>query len=140
MKIKKILVPVDGSKTSKNAVSYASYLAKNLGSSITIYHQPDLTYFQNVAISPAMQDAITKDAKSIVNDAVKIVKKAGVSCQWKIGIGQNPAKDILRFSKKHGFDQIIMGSRGMSTAAEIFLGSVSHHVVQKSTVPVTIVQ
>ena len=101
-------------------MSYASYLAKNLGSSITVSHQPDLTYFQDVVISPSMQDAIVKDAKSIVDNAVKVVKKAGVSCQWKIGAGQHLAKDILKFSKKHGFDQIIMGSRSMSTAAEIF--------------------
>jgi len=35
---------------------------------------------------------------------------------------------------------VVMGSRGLSGLKEIFLGSVSHHVVQKSSCPVMIVK
>jgi nucleotide-binding universal stress UspA family protein len=41
---------------------------------------------------------------------------------------------------KNKFDIIIIGSRGLGSVKEVFLGSVSHAVVHKSKIPVLIVK
>ena len=43
-------------------------------------------------------------------------------------------------AKKEKFDLIVIGSRGMGTAKEIFLGSTSNYVLHKSPIPVLIVK
>ena len=42
--------------------------------------------------------------------------------------------------EKYNFDMIVMGSRGIGSAKEVFLGSTSNHVLHKSKIPVLIVK
>ena len=42
--------------------------------------------------------------------------------------------------EKEKFDMIVMGSRGRSSAKEIFFGSTSNYVMHKSLIPVIIVK
>lgn len=48
--------------------------------------------------------------------------------------------EILNFSQKNKYDIIIIGSRGLGSIKEVFLGSTSHAVVQKSKIPVMIIK
>ena len=41
---------------------------------------------------------------------------------------------------KEKFDMIVMGSRGRSSAKEIFFGSTSNYVIHTSKIPVVIVK
>ena len=50
------------------------------------------------------------------------------------------AIEILNFSQKHKYDIIIIGSRGLGSIKEVFLGSTSHAVVHKSTIPVMLIK
>lgn len=52
----------------------------------------------------------------------------------------NPAQIIVEFAKENETDLIVLGSRGLSGLKEIFLGSVSHYVVQKAECPVLVVK
>jgi nucleotide-binding universal stress UspA family protein len=52
----------------------------------------------------------------------------------------SPAEVIVEFIKENEADLVVMGSRGLSGVKEIFLGSISHHVVQKATCPILIVK
>jgi nucleotide-binding universal stress UspA family protein len=48
----------------------------------------------------------------------------------------DPAKTIERIAEEGGYDMVILGSRGLGTAARVLQGSVSEHVAThaKSTV------
>src|SRR5690606_11004111 len=52
----------------------------------------------------------------------------------------NSAKVLIDFANERDTDLIIMGSRGLSGLQEVFLGSVSHYVVQHAKCPVLIVK
>ncbi|MBO9599684.1 MAG: universal stress protein, partial [Cohnella sp.] len=52
----------------------------------------------------------------------------------------HPATAILEAASDKNCDLILMGSRGLGPVKEFVLGSVSHHVVQHSRVPVLIVK
>ncbi|MFJ8063888.1 universal stress protein [Psychrobacillus sp. NPDC096426] len=52
----------------------------------------------------------------------------------------HPGQTIEEFAEQNNIDLIIMGSRGLSGLKEVFLGSVSHHVIQKVKSEVLIVK
>jgi nucleotide-binding universal stress UspA family protein len=49
-------------------------------------------------------------------------------------------KRIVDVAERKNFDLIVIGSRGMGSAKEIFLGSTSNYVLHKSKKPVLIVK
>ncbi len=51
----------------------------------------------------------------------------------------SPAVEILRLAGAVDDTMIVMGSQGKGLVAEVFLGSVSHHVMRQAPIPVLLV-
>ncbi|UQZ85092.1 Stress response protein NhaX [Paenibacillus konkukensis] len=140
MLFSKILVPFDGSNLSRKALSKAVDIVKETASRES--GKPVLEVLHIVQdVSYAMGTTITVDPKisQAVIDEAKQMVPSDVQASFAIEYGQ-PANTILNYANDNGFDFIIMGSRGLGTIREFFLGSVSHNVVQNSKVPVLIVK
>lgn len=129
---------MDGSKNSYRGLDNAIYLARQCGGTITgLFVMPNrLSVFE----------PITFDRKYLLNFASDLMSKVkqrcaqnGIVFHGKTASGDS-ATEILDFSKKHKFDMIVIGARGFGSVKELFLGSVSHAVVQKSKIPVMIVK
>lgn len=150
-KIRKFLVPVDGSKNSIRALSFAINLAKFTKSKIVILHvlPTDVSSMSIVELMKPLSSIqtkgyeakLTKRGQKIIETAMNRCKQNRVGFSSKI-IKGNPGYDAIKYAhnKKNSIDLIIMGSRGEGHAEEILLGSVSYHVVHKSKVPVMIVK
>lgn len=148
---KRILVPLDGSKNSFRALKESVNLAKFTNSQIVgIYVIPeDISSLPLIelleplsSIHPSgFQKKIFKFAQRIIEDAKEICAKNRIKFSGQILEG-NPGYDIVQFAKsgKNRIDLIVIGSRGKNPTKEIFLGSVSSYVVQKSKCPVMIVK
>lgn len=138
-KIAKILVPLDGSKTSFNGLDTAIFLARQCGAIITGLHV--------VSIYPQhLGDLVTPLKAKLVKDAEKFMEQAkvksaqnGIVFRHKIVYG-DPQSDVINFVKQNKFDLIVIGSRGLGGIKEAFLGSVSNAIVHKSHVPVLVVK
>lgn len=138
-KIAKILVPLDGSKTSSNGLDTAIFLARQCGATITGLHV--------VSIYPQhLGDLVTPLKAKLVKDAEKFMEQAkvksaqnGIVFHHKIIYG-DPQSDVINFVKQNKFDLIVIGSRGLGGIKEAFLGSVSNAIVHKSHVPVLVVK
>ena len=138
-KIKKILVPLDGSKNSLRGLDEAIYLARQCQATITgLYIIP--IYPRNLAdaIMP-FQIHLNKEAKKFMDSAKKRSAKKGIDLKSKIIFG-SPTVEIEELSKKGKYDIIVIGSRGQSGLKEIFLGSVANAIVHKSKIPVLVVK
>jgi nucleotide-binding universal stress UspA family protein len=137
--IKKILVPLDGSKFSFEALSNAIYLARQCGGTITgVYVVP--IYPRNLGdlIAP-IRARLYGDAKKIMDKAKVICAQNGIVFKGKIAYG-DAKSEIPDFAKNYKFDLVVMGSRGLTPVKELLLGSVSNAVAHKSKVPVLIVK
>jgi len=138
-KIKKILIPLDGSKNSLRGLDEGIYLARQCQATITgLYVIP--IYPRNFAdaIMP-FQIHLTKFAKNFMNEAKIKCAQKGIIFKFKVIFG-SPTVEIEEFSRKGKFDIIIVGSRGQSGLKETFLGSVAKVIVHKSKVPVLVVK
>lgn len=149
--IKKILVPLDGSRNSLRALREAINLVKFTNSQIVgIYVIPkDISSLPLIEILQPLsslrpigfQKKVLKYGTKIINNAKEICEKNKTKFSGQI-IKGNPGYDIVKFSNKNkneiGF--IVIGSRGKGPTAEMVLGSVSNYVIHKAKCPVIIVK
>ncbi|MFQ5497410.1 MAG: universal stress protein [Nitrosopumilus sp.] len=139
IKIKKILVPLDGSSNSFRGLDTAIHMARECHATITGLYVLGIT-------KPRPNDEITPLEKILLEHAQKIMKKAklvaakkGILFFDRVSYGDE-RKRIVDIAQKKNFDLIVIGSRGMGAAKEIFLGSTSNYVLHKSKKPVLVVK
>lgn len=140
----KILVPVDFSLASLNAVRYAAHLAAGFGSKLTLLH-----VFNNqetiAAPSPEMRRAIVNQQRIIVQaNFATIVQNIPEETRKKIVLDFRMAvgpvqEEILFASDRIQPNLVVMGMRGNNSFAEKILGSTTTAIVKRSNFPVMIV-
>ena len=139
----KILIPVDGSMPALDAVRHALRLRREgLQASFVLATVQEPTYLYEMILAPdadvlervtgAVGARSLKDAEALFNDA-------GVLFEREIGSG-SVAETLIGIAGRYSCEAIIMGARGWGVLRSALLGSVSHAVLQASTVPVTIVK
>lgn len=140
---KKILVPLDGSKTAEVVLPHAQALAYSEGAELVILR---------VAVNPALEFAFTDPSiiESVVNDLESQSKTYmdGIEAQLKSAKVQvssivregEVAEVILKTAEEIGADVIAMSTHGRTGAARWLLGSVADRVVRNSNVPVMLIR
>lgn len=153
MHIKNILVPHAGTILGDKALSYAIKIAKPSGATINILHAveplpspPSMIFarkqdIQMQAELARTEKALVEDIKEELQDRANYCRKKSINANSIIVKGR-PEDEILKYSKKHHVDLIIMakrrkipGIRGM-----LKLGSVSRKITEISDTPVLIVE
>lgn len=138
-----ILVAYDGSETSGKALNQAiKFIQSKPGSKLTVAHvlNRPMSAFEGFGwvIPEGYQDKMKEYEDALVKKAEEVIRELPYT---KIAmLTGNPAQAILEYAKEYNCDLIVMGSRGLGPFKEWMLGSVSHHVVQQSHVPVLIVK
>lgn len=138
-KIKKILVPMDGSKTSFRALDTAIEVARACHATILGVHSiPFLPSEFMPAVVP-YKIYQKKEAGKFLEDAKNRAAKHGILFSYAIVYG-SPVEQVLAIAKKKKASLIVIGARGKGRVAELFLGSVSNAVLHKSSIPVLLVK
>lgn len=139
--IKKILVPIDGSKNSFRALEQAIYLARQFGATITgLYVIPVFIVTEGPKALGPYRQYMLKQGKKIMDDAKLLSAKQGIVFAGKIVYGDVVVSDIINFTTKTKHDLIVISARGLSGIKELFLGSVTYGIVHKSKIPVLVVK
>lgn len=139
----RIAVPFDDSDLSKKALETAIMLAKQDSrielDVITVVNIPSNIAYYGVYSDDRVREGYLSAAKEMLNQVEEKLKDLPNKTRTFILEG-SPAHTIIDFIKQNDSDLVVMGSRGLSGIQELFLGSVSHYVTQKSTCPVFIVK
>ncbi|MGD8545765.1 MAG: universal stress protein [Candidatus Bathyarchaeota archaeon] len=144
---KKILVPLDGSKHSINALKRAIQIAKKFSGNITLIYvysvvwplgKPGITT-PPMNILPKLIEGSRKVGNSILVDGEKMVQNEGVTVKTLLREGHTVG-EIIKTCRENQCDLIVIGARGLSTIKEILLGSVSHGVIMHAPCPILIVK
>jgi nucleotide-binding universal stress UspA family protein len=136
----KILVATDGSEGSLKAITFASKLASQSGSSITLMHvipKIETTKEEIITLIKEEIGSPEKAGKKYLEDGRKLAGESGVNADTKLLDGHE-VKEILK--EAENFDLVVTGSQGKGKVNEFLLGSVSSKLVHDSKVPVLVVK
>jgi nucleotide-binding universal stress UspA family protein len=139
----KILLPVDGSAVSLEAVRFAIRMAKSgLETTVVLANvqEPATLYELVVAHDPAVIEAVSAAAGAhLLQTAEALLKAAHISYECEVASG-DPAHTIIDILERFACDVVVMGASGTSTLRSALLGSVSNEVLHAASVPVMIVK
>jgi len=137
--IKRILVPMDGSKTSERALDQAIEIARATHATILGLNViPFLPAEFVPAVSP-YKIYQRKEAGLFLEKAKYRAAKHGILFSYAIMYG-SPVDQILGTARKKKIDLIVIGARGKGRVKELFLGSISNAVLHKSQIPILLVK
>jgi nucleotide-binding universal stress UspA family protein len=148
--MKNILIPIDGSEHSINAVEMGKKMAKAFGSKVVLLNVLDIilpiSYYEitkyveaggsipNLYDEAQMQaDDLLKKAKESFGDMSKDVET--------VVLEGDSANKIIEYSNANDFDLVIMGSPGVGSSLNRFLmGSVTTKVLHHINKPILVVK
>jgi nucleotide-binding universal stress UspA family protein len=136
----RIVVGVDGSDSSKNALAWAVRQAALTGArvdAVNAWHIP-ATWGYGYSMALEIPDLATIAGK-ILDEA--IAEQASLAPEVEIRpivVQDNPARALLNAAK--GADLLVVGSRGHAGFTEALLGSVGQHCVHHATCPVVVIR
>jgi nucleotide-binding universal stress UspA family protein len=153
MTYRKILVALDRSSQTEAVLKQAIAIAQPHQAELLLFHALMFDgrnidaysgiYGQNVlSLSSSVQEHIeaqTQDIETWLKSCAEKVQEQGLSVEysWRIG---DPSSWIREMAKTADVDLVILGRRGRRGLAEVFLGSVSNHVVHYAPCSVLVVQ
>ena len=139
----KLLIPVDGSELSLEAVRFAvRVLLAGLRGEVVLANvqEPATLYELIIAHDPEVIDQVSAEAGiHALQEARALLDAAEVDYECEVAKG-DPAHTIIEISERFACDLIVMGARGSSALRSTVLGSVSNEVLHASAVPVMIVK
>lgn len=144
---KRILVPVDGSATSRRGLRAAVDLAKAQRASLVILNVVDaMPVFASldgiVAYDPGILEALRKGGKAILVRAAAEAKKRGVKAKTVLAenLAGRVADVIVRQAKKRRADLLVIGTHGRRGLSRMVMGSDAELVVRYAPAPVLLVR
>jgi nucleotide-binding universal stress UspA family protein len=141
----KLLLAVDGSKSAERAVQaliqHAGRLRERPALDVVFVHLPvrPVGAVHGIAVSSeAVEQYYAQGAQEVLAGCKRALGEAGLAFESHLLVG-DPAETIARFARERGSDMIFMGTRGMSTIGNLFLGSTANKVLHLAHVPVVLV-
>jgi len=141
---KLIMVPLDFSTASQNALEVATRMASHVGATLLLVH-----------IAPAIADlpanvSIFKEGeynKELHEEAAKRLSEIAASLGAKklnvrtqVGTANDVGMELVRLSEQDGVDMIIIATHGMTGWREVAFGSVAKVVVERAMCPVLVLR
>jgi nucleotide-binding universal stress UspA family protein len=141
--VKKILVPLDGSKIAAKVLPQVVELAKAFRAKVTLCH---VCYSGVGAMigetTPAtIEGAAAHEQKfcdTFLAKAGQDLKGEGLDVDWACAEGV-PAQQIIAFAQAKDYDLIVLGTHGAGEVAW-YMGGVADRVVAHATVPVLLLR
>lgn len=140
----KILLPIDGSKSSLNAAKYVAQMVSNMRNKcsvtlISVHDDFGLSHVKQFVSKSVVDDYLREISEKELKAAQKVLDTAGVKHSMIIKRG-HVAKEILATANKEKFDLIVMGAKGRSGVLDLLIGSVAQRVVSTAKQAVLLIK
>lgn len=141
---KKILVPVDGSRYSLDAVCLAGKIAEIHGSRLKLMHVIDALIVEHLQrfsdkTPQSIRDELRHQAYGFIEDMEKELATHNIHPEILITAGV-PHEAILHEAAVWGAELIVMGKLGRRGISHIVIGSVTERVIEFAEISVLVVK
>lgn len=147
-----LLVAIDGSQEAEDALAYAIDVAEAMDGSVTTVYAVDPAVYEEGGSEPistfadadgrlvveSVQDAEERGQR-VFDDAIEFAEQRDFDIETELLYG-SPVTAITDYAEAEDLDTIYVGHRGRSERMELLVGSVAKGVVERATVPVTVVR
>ncbi|OEJ99109.1 universal stress protein UspA [Flavivirga aquatica] len=139
--MKTIIVPIDFSKYSENALKVAAQLAKEQNAEIVAVHMMGLSDANFIKGDNAMEEGMffIKLTQKRFNKFLDKEYLEGITIHQTVK-NYKIFSELDDISKEYKGDLIVMGSHGSSGLQEVFVGSNTEKVVRSASVPVLVIK
>lgn len=144
---KRILVPVDGSGTSTQALVAALQMARDSGGSVRLIHVVE-ELAQVIAYDPygAYPGDLTKvlrdSGQKILDDALAVAQASGVPADERLvqAQGQRLGEAVVQEAAGYNADLIVLGTHGRRGIGRVLLGSGAEQIIRLAPIPVLVIR
>ena len=145
--ITKILVPVDYSSASVEALEYAVYLGDKTGAEVVVLHAWELPPHTGPEVmvnttggAESLTDYVRGRAGSTLQEFLEPYRTGrDVAIQGHLVHG-SPYQAIIDTAAEVSADMIVMGTHGRTGLSRMFLGSVADQVIRHAPCPVVTIR
>ena len=145
-KVSRILVPVDISDHSRNALVYARRFAARIGATIDVLHVYEAPHYAGdiyvqrpgepgVPLQEWARANAEQEMHRFIDGFPPVDGESPPAEQHRLAQG-TPVETILRIAENEGYDLLVLGTQGRTGLSHFLLGSVAEKVVRHSPCPV----
>lgn len=144
-----IVVAVDGSNTSLNALQHAASLAVAGNAKLTLVTVANPSEYMTLAPEflqhESYEEAAISSGNEVLAEAGVAAKNAGVShVQTHLLVANKGAKEMAQelvdFADGHGADLIVIGTHGRTGLMHLLMGSFAETVMRQSHLPLLVIR
>jgi nucleotide-binding universal stress UspA family protein len=146
-RIERILVPLDFSEHSRDALEVATAIASARGLRkvycLHSYNVPSFYYYEHYQTGTnyeELAEIMRRNAEEHYSQFLAGVDLKGVDAVPINQLSQRPSSSILHVTREQNIDLVVMGTRGKTAAAEVLLGSVTERSIHACTKPLIAVK
>jgi nucleotide-binding universal stress UspA family protein len=141
-----IILALDGSDLSEEAIPHAVALARDFGAEILVVRAVELPreYYEVApymapAVASSLIDEAYQQAEAYVRGHVEALQAKGLRARGRCRSG-DPATVILEAADEHRGGVVVIATHGRSGLSRWAMGSVADRVVRHSPVPVLLIR
>lgn len=146
---KHLVVAVDGSETSINALKHAAELAGVNGARLTLVHVANPAEY--MALAPeflqheSYEAAAVAQGNEVLDAAERTARELGVKNTVKHLLVANKgaremAQDLVDYADENGADLLVLGTHGRTGLMHLLMGSFAETVMRQSHLPLLIIR
>lgn len=133
-----VLVPVDFSDCSLDALEYGIQIAKDFGAALSLLHVLEPVAYDDDHML-VQQDLLKSKIDSQFKPYVDAIQSTGISVREAV-CGGDPTDTILDWAGAKNCDLIVMGTHGRRGISHVLRGSVAEGVLRRAPCPVLAVR
>ena len=133
--VRRILVPLDGSIKSEQAIPYARTFAKVFNAELVLLSVPavpEVTEYRAAAdVVESLRNVAEVHMEKFLDAVARSLREEGIAVQTRV-TGNRPAVTIVEIGDEVDADMIVITSRGRGGMDLLMMGSEAHRVVEKT--------
>jgi nucleotide-binding universal stress UspA family protein len=139
--IRHVLVPVDFSSPSLDALEYAIQVVERFGARLTIVHVLEPIYFDLELGLGRIEQEVQKRThwETQLDGLAQVVRGRGLAA-GSVVLGGIPSESIVTYARGQCCDLIVMGTHGRRGLTRLRYGSVAESVLRQAPCPVLTVR